>query len=404
MVLIGTPLCCSCLQFSAPVITRRVADQQDRGPGHRAGHRPGRGAAAAAGHRREAPRRARYRAVSRDPWPPPCGPPHPERLPGRLHRGERTAGRRHRGRGGLVRAARRDLHRSTDHRHRSGPVPHRAVRHPGRGAQLDRRGPGLGRPRRLGRRRAAWHSSPGTAASRRTARSRTARRPHGTLDGLTLDVDAGEFVGVVAARRATPTRSSLLSGQLRPAIRRRVRSAASLEDLDRADARRALLVEPHEPTCSPARWDRTSRRAPRRARRGVDAALRASGAIEVVDVHRDGLDHAVTERGASLSGGQRQRLTLARALLRRPPSWSCTNRRPPSTRSPRAPSPRASARCGTAPAQLHHRGHDQQSRAAGGRRPRGASRRRPRRRHGIARRADGPRRLPRGGVAMTRPD
>ena len=36
-------------------------------------------------------------------------------------------------------------------------------------------------------------------------------------------------------------------------------------------------------------------------------------------MHGEGLDHGVTERGASLSGGQRQRLTLARALLRRAP-------------------------------------------------------------------------------------
>jgi putative ABC transport system ATP-binding protein len=38
----------------------------------------------------------------------------------------------------------------------------------------------------------------------------------------------------------------------------------------------------------------------------------------VVALHPDGLDHPVTERGASLSGGQRQRLALARALFARP--------------------------------------------------------------------------------------
>ena len=47
--------------------------------------------------------------------------------------------------------------------------------------------------------------------------------------------------------------------------------------------------------------------------------MQSSCAVEVVEVHGENLDHDVTERGASLSGGQRQRLTLARALLRRPP-------------------------------------------------------------------------------------
>ena len=35
---------------------------------------------------------------------------------------------------------------------------------------------------------------------------------------------------------------------------------------------------------------------------------------DVVALHREGLDHAVRDRGANLSGGQRQRLSLARAL------------------------------------------------------------------------------------------
>jgi putative ABC transport system ATP-binding protein len=57
---------------------------------------------------------------------------------------------------------------------------------------------------------------------------------------------------------------------------------------------------------------------PPEARRGsvsVADALQASCAVDVVDLHDDGLGHPVVERGASLSGGQRQRWTLARALL-----------------------------------------------------------------------------------------
>jgi len=48
------------------------------------------------------------------------------------------------------------------------------------------------------------------------------------------------------------------------------------------------------------------------------AALDASRANDVVELHPDGLAHPVVERGASLSGGQRQRWTLARALAADP--------------------------------------------------------------------------------------
>jgi putative ABC transport system ATP-binding protein len=51
---------------------------------------------------------------------------------------------------------------------------------------------------------------------------------------------------------------------------------------------------------------------------GLDDVLRASAAEDVVAAHPDGLDHAISERGAALSGGQRQRIALARALLARP--------------------------------------------------------------------------------------
>ncbi|MFM9958903.1 MAG: ABC transporter ATP-binding protein [Phycisphaerales bacterium] len=53
-----------------------------------------------------------------------------------------------------------------------------------------------------------------------------------------------------------------------------------------------------------------------------DKVLEAIAAAEAADVVREaprGLDTVIGERGVSLSGGQRQRLTIARALLLRPP-------------------------------------------------------------------------------------
>jgi putative ABC transport system ATP-binding protein len=148
---------------------------------------------------------------------------------------------------------------------------------------------------------------------------------HGTLDGTTLRVDAGAVVGVVAVRSAdADALVKVLSGQLpSDEYTGSVRvGGVPLEQLDLAESHRALLVEPHKTdlfTGSLRSNLVTGDSAGLSEQAQIDDALRASCAVDVVDVHHEALDHKVTERGASLSGGQRQRLTLARALLRRAP-------------------------------------------------------------------------------------
>jgi putative ABC transport system ATP-binding protein len=113
----------------------------------------------------------------------------------------------------------------------------------------------------------------------------------------------------------------VLSGQLTPdeytgAVRV---GGVPLPDLDLAESHRALLVEPHKTDLFTGSLHSNLTAGGIDDRDRIDGALHASCAVDVVDVHHEGLDHKVTERGASLSGGQRQRLTLARALLRRAP-------------------------------------------------------------------------------------
>jgi len=146
---------------------------------------------------------------------------------------------------------------------------------------------------------------------------------YGTLDGTTLSVEAGDLVGLVATQSADAEAIvKVLSGQLMSseytgAVRV---GGVPLEDLDLGEAHRALLVEPHVTDLFTGSL-RSNLTAGIDAADGrqIDDALRSSCAIDVVEVHAEGLDHRVTERGASLSGGQRQRLTLARALLRGAP-------------------------------------------------------------------------------------
>ncbi|KQY03933.1 hypothetical protein ASD37_24200 [Mycobacterium sp. Root135] len=146
---------------------------------------------------------------------------------------------------------------------------------------------------------------------------------HGPLDGTTLSVAAGAMVGVVAAQSAdADALVKVLSGQLVPGeYSGEVRvGGVKLEDLDLTESHRALLVEPHKTDLFTGSLRSNLLTGDDVADgRELDAALRSSCAVDVVEVHGEGLDHGVTERGASLSGGQRQRLTLARALLRRAP-------------------------------------------------------------------------------------
>lgn len=144
---------------------------------------------------------------------------------------------------------------------------------------------------------------------------------YGSLAGVTVSIGAGDMVGVATTRGADADAVvKVLSGQLaRDEYRGEIRlGSVPLEELELAEARRAVLVEPHRADLFSGSL-RSNLIVGAADPGRLDHALRASSAVDVVDTHRDGLDHRVTERGSSLSGGQRQRLTLARALLQRAP-------------------------------------------------------------------------------------
>ena len=146
---------------------------------------------------------------------------------------------------------------------------------------------------------------------------------YGSLDGLSLVVDAGSIMGVVAVRSAdadaivTVVSGCLPADEYDGEIRV---GGVELESLELDASRRTLLVEPHRTDLFTGSLRSNLTAGDTGADpKAVHDALHSSSAIDVVEVHHDGLDHEVTERGASLSGGQRQRLTLARALLRGAP-------------------------------------------------------------------------------------
>ncbi|MET0897158.1 MAG: ABC transporter ATP-binding protein [Mycobacterium sp.] len=144
---------------------------------------------------------------------------------------------------------------------------------------------------------------------------------HGDLDGIALSVAPGEFVAVLAHDpRDANALIELLSGQVRDAGTVRI-GGRRIGDIPTGDRHTKLLVEHHNSDLFSGTLESnlTVGARPGDADEAVwHAALAASCAVDVVDLHADGLAHPVVERGASLSGGQRQRWTLARALVTDP--------------------------------------------------------------------------------------
>jgi len=156
-------------------------------------------------------------------------------------------------------------------------------------------------------------SAPDGAAATLTVRDAA----HATLDGLSLDVEPGEFVAVLTsdARDATAL-IDLLSGQVRSSGAGTVLvGGRQIGEIPRGERRTALLVEHHHSDLFSGTLESNLTAG---GGTDVQAALEASCAVDVVALHPDGLAHPVVERGASLSGGQRQRWTLARALASDP--------------------------------------------------------------------------------------
>ncbi|MFD1538416.1 ABC transporter ATP-binding protein [Nonomuraea guangzhouensis] len=146
----------------------------------------------------------------------------------------------------------------------------------------------------------------------------------GTLDGVDLAIRPGEFVGVAAHRAADgEALVKILSGRVAPAEYdgQIVVGGRQLARVRLAQLRRTMLVEPHHTDLftGTIRDNVTAGAPPKDLTEGLAGVLAASAADQVLSAHPDGLEHLVTERGASLSGGQRQRVALARALMARPP-------------------------------------------------------------------------------------
>ncbi|MEV6413497.1 ABC transporter ATP-binding protein [Kribbella sp. NPDC051718] len=140
-----------------------------------------------------------------------------------------------------------------------------------------------------------------------------------TLSSVELALQPGELVGVLCYDpRDADALLTVVAGRAASHEGRVLVGGAAVEELDIDLVRRSVLVEQHDTDLFEGTL-RSNLLAGTSDPSGLERAVSAAAATDVIEAHADGLEHPLADRGRTLSGGQRQRLGLARALLAAPP-------------------------------------------------------------------------------------
>lgn len=148
-----------------------------------------------------------------------------------------------------------------------------------------------------------------------------ARPEHAALNGVSVDIRAGETVALVGPSGAG--KSTIIQLLLRfydPETGRITIDGVNLRDMARSDFRQSIALVPQDPVI----FATSARENIRFGRPGatdaeVEEAAKAAAAHEFLTALPEGYETYVGERGVMLSGGQKQRIAIARAILRDAP-------------------------------------------------------------------------------------
>ena len=143
---------------------------------------------------------------------------------------------------------------------------------------------------------------------------------HPVLDGLSLEIRAGEVVGIVGrSGSGKSTLTKLVQRLYRPEEGRVLVDGVDIATLDAAQLRRQIGVVLQDNLLFNASVRENIAMVDPSA--GLDEVVRAArlaGAHGFISDLPEGYDTVVGEQGAGLSGGQRQRIAIARALFGQP--------------------------------------------------------------------------------------
>jgi ATP-binding cassette subfamily B protein len=148
-----------------------------------------------------------------------------------------------------------------------------------------------------------------------------ARPEHAALNGISVDIKAGETVALVGPSGAG--KSTIIQLLLRfydPKTGRITIDGKELQDMARGDFRQAIALVPQDPVIFATSAHENIRFGrPGATDAEVEEAAKAAAAHDFLTALPEGYETYVGERGVMLSGGQKQRIAIARAILRDAP-------------------------------------------------------------------------------------
>jgi ATP-binding cassette subfamily C protein LapB len=141
------------------------------------------------------------------------------------------------------------------------------------------------------------------------------------LKNVSFKLAPGEKLGIIGRIGSGKTTiEKLILGLYQPNEGTVLLDGVDVRQIDPADVRRAIGYVPQDPVLFYGSLKHNiAMGAPYADDASILAAADVAGVTEFVNVHPDGFDMLIGERGESLSGGQRQSVAVARALINDPP-------------------------------------------------------------------------------------